>query len=216
MERKVIVLLIALSKFTQEKFVILEKSEILDSIMSDVVNETELDNVMEFIEKSKLISVKYKFDEEYCLAFTEKGLVTVADIEKKIEEKQIAAKMQEELKAAEAAEALAVAATARTYIWSSNKDAAKPTRKRLKRNNPCNIEEAADESKDNIEQIAASDYLPSSLNELVEQKVIVQTKIEVIKETYSKAKVFFIGLLGGFLGSGLVATTYILVELYLI
>ena len=44
----------------------------------------------------------------------------------------------------------------------------------------------------------------------------VTSQIQVIKETYSKIKVFFIGLIGGLLGGGTAVAIYVVVDLYLL
>lgn len=210
-DMKVIVLMLALSELISDKFIVIDKDEMLESAQGDTLATEDLEEVLTYIEAEKLITVKYKDDADYCLAFTPKGLDTITDINRKIAEKKRAQelKIEQELIAREQAREQAIKAEQAKKLYKIGKKGKKV--------------EISDSSLDLEVEVVTSklDYLPASLNDLAEDinaddghKVI--NNVQVIKQTFGKFKVFFLGLFGGFVGGGLSITTVILVEMFLL
>ena len=209
-DMKVIVLMLALSELVSDKYVVIEKVEMLEAAQGDTLVIEDLEEVLTYIELEKLISVKYKDDEDYCLAFTAKGLDTVADINRKIAEKKRAQelKLEQERIARELAREQAIKAEQAKKIYKISKKGKKTEILTSELDSALTVEPSK------------IDYLPSSLNDLAEEIVEDDHKIinnvQVIKQTFGKFKVFFLGLFGGLVGGGLSITTVVLIEMFIL
>ncbi len=195
LEKKVIVIMLALSELASDKFVILEKVEILDAAQGDSVSMTDMEEVMSYIKAEKLICIKYQDDEEYCMAITQKGIDTISDIKRKIAEK----KEEQEL------------------IAKNKELLAKQQLEKLQSRKLIRRGKVLDQLPNNVDEEMADDYMPESLDELaLVENVEVAPPLQVIAKSIGKVKVFLYGLFGGLIGGGISVTTAILVEMFLL
>lgn len=94
MEKKALILLLEISKIADQKFILVEKSELIEN---DVCKMTasEVDSSVTFLKDEGYINVKYSDDNGYFLAMTDSGREKVIEVKKIIEEREAERKQKE-------------------------------------------------------------------------------------------------------------------------